>query len=179
MTVEPRSASDITSDIAPLRRPAGAPPPTGTQRALLPWSEEFELNKNSSEKSYDVTLAIADSKSLPAGATLTQGLRIELTAYENNTQVDSLLLEIQIIDDPSEQQNPLPDHDLLRRIADQSGGRVLNGATDLSAMIKRLPRVTGPPEVKKTPAWSVWSLLLLLLALLTLEWIWRRSIGLA
>jgi hypothetical protein len=90
-----------------------------------------------------------------------------------------LVLEVQIIDDPSEQQNPLPDHDLLRRIADQSGGRVLNGATDLSAMIKRLPRVIGPPEVKKTPAWSVWSLLVVLLALLTLEWIWRRSIGLA
>ena len=152
MTVEPRSASDITSDILPLRRPAGAPPPTGTQRALLPWSEEIELNKNSSEKSYDVTLAIANSKSPPAGVTLSQGLRIELTAYENNTQVDSSSLEIQIIDDPSEQQNPLPDHDLLRRIADQTVGRVLNGATDLSAMIKRLPRVTGPPEVKKTPA---------------------------
>jgi hypothetical protein len=100
-------------------------------------------------------------------------------AAHGNPASPPLLLEIQIIDDPSEQQNPLPDHDLLRRIADQTVGRVLNGATDLSAMIKRLPRVTGPPEVKKTPAWSVWSLLVLLLALLTLEWIWRRSIGLA
>ena len=51
--------------------------------------------------------------------TLTQGLRIELTAYENNTQVDSTSLEVQILDDPSEQQNPLPDHDLLRRIAER------------------------------------------------------------
>jgi len=146
---------------------------------VTPRRSQVTASKNSSEKSYDVNLAIADSKSLPAGVTLSQGLRIELTAYENNKQVDSSSLEIQIIDDPSEQQNPLPDHDLLRRIADQSGGRVLNGATDLSAMIKRLPRVTGPPEVKKTPGWSVWSLLVLLLALLTLEWIWRRSIGLA
>ena len=124
-----------------------------------------------SEKSYGATLSIADAKSLPAGVTLTQGLRIELTAYENNTQVDSTSLDVQIIDDPSEQQNPLPDHDLLRRIAEQSGGTVLNGTKDLSAMIERLPRVTGPSEIKKTPAWSVWSLMLLLIALLTIEWI--------
>jgi hypothetical protein len=146
---------------------------------VTPRRSQVTANKNSSEKSYDVTRAIADSKSLPAGVTLSQSLRIELTADENNTQVDSSSLERQIIDDHSQQQNPLPDHDLLHRIADQSGGRVLNGATDLSATIKRLPRVTGPPEVKKTPAWSVWSLLVLLLALLTLESTWRRSIGLA
>ena len=102
-----------------------------------------------------------------------------MTAYENNTQVDSTSLDVQIIDDPSEQQNPLPDHGLLHRIAEQSGGTVLNGAKDLSAMIERLPRVTGPSEIKKTPAWSVWSLMLTLVFLLTIEWIWRRRVGLA
>ena len=58
------------------------------------------------------------ANALPSGMSLTQGFRIELTAYEDNTQVDSTSLEIQILDDPSEQQNPLPDHDLLRRVAD-------------------------------------------------------------
>ena len=111
--------------------------------------------------------------------TLTQGLRIELTAYENNTQVDSTALEVQVLDDPSEQQNPIPDHDLLRRIADRSGGSVLKGSKDLSAMIDRLPRVVGSPEIKKVPAWSRWWLLSLIVALLTVEWIWRRRIGLA
>jgi hypothetical protein len=67
----------------------------------------------------------------------------------------------------------------LRRIADQSGGTVLSGTTDLSAIIEALPRVVGPTEVKKTPAWSVWSLMSLLIALLTIEWIWRRRVGLA
>ncbi len=162
VTVEPKSASDVTSDNSPLRRPSVEPRPAGAQTPLLPWSEEFELVRKTSEKSYDATLSIADAKSLPAGVTLTQGLRIEMTAYENNTQVDSTSLDVQIIDDPSEQQNPLPDHDLLRRIAEQSGGTVLNGAKDLSAMIERLPRVAGPSEIKKTPAWSVWSLMLTL-----------------
>ena len=179
VTVEPRSAGDITSDNSPLRRPGSAAETTGAQPPLLPWSEEFELIKNTSEKTYDATLPITEAKSLPAGVTLTQGLRIELTAYENNTQVDSSSLEVQIIDDPSEQQNPMPDHDLLRRVAEQSGGRVLNGAKDLRAMIGQLPKIAGPPEVKQTPAWSVWSLLSLLLALLTIEWIYRRRLGLA
>ena len=106
-------------------------------------------------------------------------MRFELTAYENNTQVDSSSLEVQVLDDPTEQQNPLPDHDLLRRIAQDSGGTVLKGSKDLSAMIERLPRIVGPPEVKKTPAWSVWWLLAALIALLTVEWAWRRRLGLA
>ena len=106
-------------------------------------------------------------------------MRIELTAYENNTQVDSTSLDVQIIDDPSEQQNPLPDHDLLRKIAQQSGGTVLKATKDLAALIDSLPRSVGPPEVKKTPAWSVASLLGLLITLLTIEWIFRRWVGLA
>jgi uncharacterized membrane protein len=179
VTVEPRSASDITSDNSPLRRSTDPQKPAQGTGPLLPWSEEFDLVREPSEKSYSATLPIIEAKSLPQGVTLTQALRIELTAYENNTQVDSTSLEIQIIDDPSEQQNPLPDHDLLRRIAKQSGGTVLKGTKDLSAMIAGLPRVIGPAEIKKTPAWSVWSLLSLLIALLTIEWIWRRRVGMA
>jgi uncharacterized membrane protein len=179
VTVEPRLASDITSDNSPLKRPAVGPNPAQAAGPLLPWSEEFDLARETAEKSYSATLPITDAKSLPQGVTLTQGLRIELTAYENNTQVDSTTLEVQVVDDPSEQQNPLPDHELLRRIADRSGGMVLKGTKDLSAMIEALPRIVGPPEVKKTPAWSVWSLMSLLIGLLTIEWIWRRRIGMA
>ena len=46
-------------------------------------------------------------------------------------------------------------------------------------MIERLPRLTAPPEIKTTPAWSVWWLLGLLILLLTIEWVWRRYIGMA
>jgi hypothetical protein len=179
VTVEPKSASDVTSDNSPLRRPARGAGPPEAQAPLLPWSEEFELARDNSQKSYNAVLPITDAKSLPSGVSLTQGLRIELTAYENNTQVDSTSLEVQVLDDPAEQQNPLPDHDLLKRIADQSGGRVLKGVKELSAMIEQLPRIIGPSAVKKTPAWSVWWLLSLLLGLLTIEWVWRRRMGLA
>ncbi len=112
-TIEPKSAGDTTSDNSPLKRPTSGQEPAGAQAPFLPWSEEFELTKQTSEKSYDAALPIAEGKSLPTGVSLTQGLRIELTAYDNNTQVDSTSLDVQIIDDPTEQQNPMPDHDLL------------------------------------------------------------------
>jgi uncharacterized membrane protein len=180
VTIEPRSASDVTADNSPVRRPTGERPRAQAGVGpLLPWSEEFDLTRETAEKTYTAALPIADSKSLTTGVTLTQGLRIELTAYENNTQVDSTSLDVQIIDDPSEQQNPLPDHDLLRKIAQQSGGTVLKATKDLTALIDGLPRSVGPPEVKKTPAWSVASLLGLLITLLTIEWIFRRWVGLA
>jgi hypothetical protein len=181
VSVEPKSAGEVTSDDSPLRRPSAGPKPSegAGKGPLLPWGEEFEMTRLGGEKSYLATLPIAEGKALPSGVTLTQGLRIELTAYENNTQVDSTALEVQVLDDPSEQQNPLPDHDLLRTLADRSGGSVLAGAPDLSAMIGRLPHFVGPPDIKRVPAWSRWWLLSILIGLLTVEWVWRRRLGLA
>ena len=60
-----------------------------------------------------------------------------------------------------------------------SGGKVLKGPTDLAAMLGRLPVSVGSPEVKMMPAWSRWWLLALLIGLLTVEWVWRRRVGLA
>ena len=179
VSIEPRSATESTSDNSPLRKPAFGPGEGDDRAPLLPWGEEFDLAKLASEKSYTARLPIADGKNLPAGVALTQGLRIELTAYENNTQVDSTALDVQVLDDPSEQQNPLPDHALLKRLADDSGGSVLRDSDALATMLGRLPVVVGPPEVKAMPAWSRWWLLSLLIALLTVEWTWRRRIGLA
>ena len=174
VSVEPRSTSSVTSDESPLRRPSAA-----VNGPLLPWGEEVELARLPADKAYTTTFPVAEARSLPTGVSLTQGLRIELTAYENNTQVDSTALDIQLLDDPAEQQNPLPDHDLLKRIARQSGGQVLNGSNDLSSMLARLPRVIGPAEIKTVPAWSQWWLLSVLLTLLTIEWVVRRRLGLA
>ena len=177
VSVEPRSAADASSDNSPLRRPsAGSEAARGP---LLPWGEEFNLSKIAAEKTYTAALPIAAGKDFPAGVASTLGLRIELTAYENNTQVDSTAVDVQVLDDPTEQQDPLPDHDLLKRIAAESGGSVLKGSADLAAMLGRLPVAVGPPDVKARPAWSRGWLLATLIALLTVEWAWRRRIGLA
>lgn len=179
VSVEPKSAAEITSDDSPLCRPSIGPGASESGGALLPWGEEFDLAKSAGEKVYDAALPIAEAVALPTGVTLTGGLRIELTAYEGNTQVDSTALDVQVLDDPSEQQNPLPDHDLLKQVADASGGSVLRGPSDLAAMLGRLPVSVGPPEVKTIPAWSRGWLMTLLIGLLTVEWVWRRRVGLA
>lgn len=179
VSVEPKGAADNGSDNSPLRRPAIGPKPTEAAGSLLPWGEEFDLAKVTGESSYASSLAVADAKSLPAGVSLTQGLRIELTAYEGNTQVDSTALDVQILDDPGEQQNPLPDHELLARVAGASGGSVLKDSDDLASMLKGLPVTVGAPEVKTMPAWSRGWLMTLLIGLLTVEWVWRRRVGLA
>ena len=179
VSIEPRSASESTSDNSPLRKPAAGPTSVDDRSPLLPWGEEFDLAKLLEEKSYMARLPIAGGKDLPAGVSLTQGLRIELTAYENNTQVDSTALDVQVLDDPTEQQNPLPDHALLKRVADDSGGSVLHDSKALAAMLADLPVAVGPSQIKAMPTWSRWWLLAPLIALLTVEWIWRRRIGLA
>jgi uncharacterized membrane protein len=183
-TVEPVSAGDVTSDDSPLRRPAGQGPQPGStpevaRGPLLPWGEEFALSRVPAENAYTSTLPIAEARSLPAASPLTRGLRIELTAYEGSTQVDSTALDLQILEDPSEQQNPLPDHELLQKIASWSGGKVLSGPSDLAAALARIPVVAGPPEIRRMPAWSRWWLLLLLITLLSVEWVQRRWLGLA
>jgi uncharacterized membrane protein len=179
VSIEPKSAIDVTSDVSPLRRPTGSVAPEEGLGPLLLWGEEFDLTPIPGDKAYRSSLTIADVKSLPPGVPMTEGLRIELTAYENNTQVDSTAIDVQILDDPSEQQNPLPDHDLLKQIATASGGTVLTGPTDLAATLDKLPVRIGSPEIKMMPAWSRWWLLTLLIGLLTVEWVWRRRIGLA
>jgi hypothetical protein len=111
--------------------------------------------------------------------TSSQSFRLELTAYEDLTQVDSTSLDIQILHDPFEQQNPFPNHELLRNVAAASGGQVLRSADDLAAVLRDVPTNVGPPVVKRSPMWSNWWLIGVLLGLLTLEWCWRRRVGLA
>ena len=145
------------------RRSAAPRPPSPTRRAapLLPWGEEFDLARAAGREV--LRRGPADrrrrSRSPPASRSR-RGSRIELTAYENNTQVDSTALDVQVLDDPSEQQNPLPDHDLLRRIADAPAARSCDGPTDLSAMLDGLPGSSARPRSRRCPAWSRWWLLL-------------------
>ncbi|MGH7129062.1 MAG: hypothetical protein ACREIV_10865, partial [Planctomycetaceae bacterium] len=146
---------------------------------------EFELIKDPQTGEYRLPLNLAER--LRSGLS-DQGLRLELTAYESTggslgfsrgTQVDSTSLEIQILDDPFEQQNPFPNHDLLKRIATLSGGQVISDSEQLANVVEDLPIHVGPPVVRKVPLWDRWWLLGGLVGLLTVEWLWRRTVGLA
>jgi hypothetical protein len=149
---------------------------SGEEGPFIAWGEEFELAKGIGKEGYDIQLPIA--KALSAAAA-TQALRVELTAYEDLTQVDSTSLNVQVLDDPFELQNPFPNHELLSRVASVSGGRVLTDPEALAKELTSLPVKVGPSDIHTTPLWSRWDVLLLLVGLLTAEWVWRRSIGLA
>ena len=173
--IEPAASSaDLTSDYSPVRWPDGLQRTGGEEGPFIAWGEEFELSKGVGKEGYDISLPIGEALSAA-----TQALRVELTAYEDLTQVDSTSLNIQVLDDPFELQNPFPNHELLSRIAAVSGGKVLTDADALARELERIPVKIGAPEVRKTPLWSRWPLLALLLGLLAAEWIWRRSVGLA
>ncbi len=72
-----------------------------------------------------------------------------------------------------------PDHDPTGRIAAGSAGTVLRGSRDLAEMLARLMLGIGPPEIGDRPAWSRWWLLFTRVAIPTVEWAWRRRVGLA
>ncbi|HUY91548.1 MAG TPA: hypothetical protein VMV10_22600 [Pirellulales bacterium] len=177
--VEPHlSASEVESDASPLRWPSGLPRTSGEEDPFIVWGEEFELPLGGGQKAMNHSIELPLAEAL-AGGTSSQSLRVELTAYEDYTQIDSTSLDIQVLHDPFEQQNPFPNHELLARLATASGGQVLRSADELAALLRDAPVDVGPPIVRRVPLWSNAWVLGLLLGLLTVEWCWRRKLGLA
>jgi uncharacterized membrane protein len=177
--VEPNgSLRDTPGDYSPLKWPAGMPRESGEEGPFIAWGEEIELPlvEDGGQPGYSLMFPIAEM--LQSGAA-NQSLRLELTAYEDLTQVDSTSLDVQILHDPFELQNPFPNHELLERIARLSGGRVLSSSAELERLLQELPVTVGPPRVARTPIWSTWWMWTWLAGLLTIEWVWRRKIGLA
>ena len=184
--IEPRTL-DFDDDMlfAPVQWPNGIIRESGESGPQIVWGEEFELPRDPNTSAYQLPLDLA--KRL-AGQLSGQGLRIELTAYEESsgsfafgrgTQVDSTSLELQILDDPFEQQNPFPNHDLLQQIASTTGGEVVRSADELAALIAARPIETGPTRVSVMPAWPQWWVWGILFGLLAIEWVIRRSMGMA
>jgi uncharacterized membrane protein len=190
--IEPHDAAGTESDPdnSPIKWPTGRPRESGESGQYILWGEEFELPLGGESAAagsgvargskdlpqHGIDLPLADA--LSSGSS-SQSLRVELTAWEDQTQVDSTSLEIQILHDPFEQQNPFPNHELLAQVAAASGGQVLKKPAELADVLNRVPKNVGPPVIKRSPLWSGWWLWGLIVSLLTIEWCWRRSLGLA
>lgn len=178
--IEPQmSLNDLESNYSPVRWPDGKPRESGESGPFVAWGEEFDLPRVDSangKPAFALELPIADALAVGSAS---QSLRIELTAMEDFTQVDSTSLDVQILHDPFEQQNPFPNHDLLASVARSSGGKVIASSEQLADVLRDVPTSVGPPVVKKTPLWSTWWLWFWVLGLLTVEWLWRRVVGLA
>ncbi len=178
--IEPQaSLTDIESNYSPVRWPDGKARESGESGPFIAWGEEFELPRSDAaggKPAFALELPIADGLTVGSAS---QSLRVELTAMEEFTQVDSTSLDIQILHDPFEQQNPFPNHDLLNTIAKHSGGSIITDATQLAEVLRNVPMKAGDPIIKQTPLWSTWWLWTWLLGLLSVEWVLRRLVGLA
>ncbi len=179
--LEPTSLED-TSLYSPLLWPENLPRPSGDASPRIAWGEEIELKSESIDEGYKLQLLLSDSSNINDS-----GLRIELTAYEGSgtssidhgTQVDSSSLAIKVLNDPFEQQNPLPNHELMERLASLSGGKVLSSPDQLTRLLQGRIKTQGPPKRELTIAWSRWWLWLVILGLISTEWIIRRMKGFA
>ena len=177
--VEPHTAPGETeAEASPLKWPSGLARESGETGPQIAWGEAFNLSLASGADSAVHQIQLPLAEVLASGAS-SQSLRVELTAYEDRTQVDSTSLDIQILHDPFEQQNPFPNHELLTRLATRSGGKVIRSPAELAAILRSVPLDVGPPVIRRSPLWSTWWMWGLIVGLLSLEWCWRRSLGLA
>lgn len=160
----------------PVKWPAGKARKPEDAGKPFEWGDEIDLTIDPQTKDHALALPLVES--LEAGLS-GQAFKLELTAYEGQTQIDSSSIDVQVLSDPHEQQNPLPDRAFLAKLAESTGGRELTDAASLAEALKGLSVPGGPETVHRTPLWSREWLLALLIGLLATEWFVRRWLGLA
>jgi len=89
---------------------------------------------------------------------------------------DDLSVAVEIVQPDEERRRPETDHELLRRLAEETGGQMLP-ADDLSALeqLRRRHVVTDDPIAERI--WNTPLALILVLLLATLEWVGRRMLS--
>jgi uncharacterized membrane protein len=160
------------------------PVTTGNPSSLpLPAVQEISLAARGADSVYTGELTTPALRSLPAavadaGAPMRSAV-LEVSAYDQDQQLAQSLLDVQILDDPVEFQDPRPDAACLERLAQASGGRVLHDAKELAQLVSSYQTSPGEVVVHRSPLWDTPALWFVLVALLTLEWLLRRWWGLA
>jgi uncharacterized membrane protein len=174
--LEPRSIAGPELPPSPVKWPTGRPRQPGESGPLAAWGEEIELLLDPNSKDHSLELPLTET--LAAGG---QGVafKLELTASEGQTQIDSCSLDVQVLGDPQEQQNPLPNREFLAAFARTTGGREFSDGASLAAVLTDLSVAEGPQTVRRTPMWSREWLLGTLIGVLAVEWFLRRWLGVA
>jgi uncharacterized membrane protein len=126
------------------------------------------------------TPALSQLPLAPNGSTATPRLvPLDIGAYDGNTLAARATLDVQVLDDPLEYQDPRPDPARLEQLARDSDGTMLHSAEQLAGMLNTYQTAPGEVVVYKTSLWDHAALWLLLLTLLTADWMLRRWWGLA
>jgi hypothetical protein len=104
---------------------------------------------------------------------------LDVAAFDGEQRVAGSNLELQVIDDPAEFRDPRPNPSVLARLAQATGGSVIQSAEELSSLLGRHQDASIQTIVIRWPMWDTPLLWLVLLGLLSAEWILRRLKGLA
>jgi uncharacterized membrane protein len=174
--LEPKQLSGDELPPCPVKWPVGRPRTAGQAGTLADWGEDIPLILDPQSKDHTLTLPLVEALAKGAAG---QAFKLELTAYEGQTQIDSSSLDVQVLSDPHEQQNPLPNREFLTALARATDGREITDSKELADALTDLAITEGPETVRRTPLWDREWMLGALLALLAVEWFWRRWLGLA
>jgi hypothetical protein len=104
---------------------------------------------------------------------------LDVCAYDGDTLAARATLDVQVLDDPLEYQDPHPDSARLEQLARDSDGTILHNAEQLARLLNTYQTAPCEVVVYKTSLWDHAALWLLLLTLLTVDWMLRRWWGLA
>jgi hypothetical protein len=86
---------------------------------------------------------------------------------------------IEVVRPDDELRHPLPDHERLRHLAEQTGGATV-ALDELDELQRLVPnRARRTPNDIREPLWDSYLALGLVLVLLTAEWIGRKMVRLA
>jgi uncharacterized membrane protein len=174
--LEPKQLDDAQLPPSPVKWPVGRPRMPGESGPLAGWGEEIPLHLDPQTKDHSLALPLVEALANGSGG---QAFKLELTAYEGQTQIDSGSVDVQVLSDPHELQNPLPNREFLAGLARGTGGREIADAKALADVLTGLPVPEGPSLVRHTPLWSREWVLGGLLVVLAVEWFLRRWLGLA
>jgi uncharacterized membrane protein len=145
--------------------------------------QEATLVARTDERQYETELACPPLRLVPVAADSPlapfRRATLDVTAYNGNKVAAQTTLDVQVLDDPIEFENPQPDPGRLEEIAAASGGRVLHTPEELAQVLGSITTVPGEVVVHKAPLWDNPLLWAVLVALLTVEWGLRRWWGLA
>jgi hypothetical protein len=145
--------------------------------------EPAALTLKAADSTYQGTVGVPPLRSLPAPASHEASpLRtavLDVLAYDQDQQVAQSSLDVQIVDDPVEFQDPRPDQETLENLAKATDGKSLHSAEDLAQLMRSFSTVPGEVVVTRSPLWDHPVLWLALVLLLTLDWVVRRWWGLA
>ncbi len=104
---------------------------------------------------------------------------LDVAVFDGEQTVARSNLELQLIDDPAEFRDPRPNPAVLARLAEATGGELIQSAEQLSSLLGRHQDASIQTIVTRWPLWDTPLLWLVLLGLLSAEWVLRRLKGLA